>query len=197
MSRNRKPRGSGDPIHGLIVFRAEDETDQLAWRLLNTPEFQGLRRVRQLGFSDFVYPGATHSRFAHSLGAFQTARKLVEIIRRKSDKQDEQRERVALLGALLHDIGHGPFSHAFDAATNKVGLFRKHEDWGADIIREDTAIQRELAKLTPSLPNEIATLLREEEPKDIYATVVTSLRRRPLGLPASGSLHDGGRIRSD
>ena len=51
-----------DPVHGLIVFRENDPLDQLAWALLNTPEFQGLRRIKQLGFCEFVFPGATHTR---------------------------------------------------------------------------------------------------------------------------------------
>ena len=80
-----------DPVHGLIVFGGEDkhrnETDRVAWALLNTREFQRLRRIRQLGFSDLVYPGATHSRFAHSIGVYQTARRLVDVIARQQGEQ--------------------------------------------------------------------------------------------------------------
>jgi len=72
-----------DPVHGLIVFRDNDELDQLAWRLLNTSEFQRLRRIKQLGVSDFVFPGATHTRFAHCVGVFHTARKLADVLKRE------------------------------------------------------------------------------------------------------------------
>ena len=118
-----------DPVHGLIVFgdgndKAQNETDQIAWRLLNTPEFQRLRRIRHLGFSDLVYPGATHSRFAHAVGVYHTARRIVDVIRRclKNQEFDENRTRVALLAALLHDIGHGPLSHVFEHAAQATGL---------------------------------------------------------------------------
>ncbi|MCE2392176.1 MAG: HD domain-containing protein, partial [Proteobacteria bacterium] len=116
-----------DPVHGLIVFgngtdEYQNETDRIAWRLLDTREFQRLRRIRQLGFSDLVYPGATHSRFAHSVGVYHTARNLVEVIRRKREgSHEEGLARVALLAALLHDVGHGPFSHVFEHAASELG----------------------------------------------------------------------------
>ena len=76
-----------DPVHGLIVFGGSgdchrDRTDLIAWDLLNTSEFQRLRRIRQLGFSDLVFPGATHSRFAHSVGVYHMARRLAGVIAR-------------------------------------------------------------------------------------------------------------------
>ena len=168
-----------DPVHGLIVFGGKDrhrsETDRIAWMLLNTREFQRLRRIRQLGFSDLVYPGATHSRFAHSIGVYQTARRLVDVIaRRQGEKHDSDRARVALLAALLHDIGHGPFSHAFEAATTAAGLSRRHEDWSAEIIQGDTEVNRVLRDVDEGLPGKIGTLLKEEDPKDIFAAVVSS-----------------------
>jgi HD superfamily phosphohydrolase len=73
-----------DPVYGLIVFDVEDKPiDCLAWRLIDTPEFQRLRRIRQLGVSEFTFPSAVHTRFAHSIGVFHIARMLVEVIRRE------------------------------------------------------------------------------------------------------------------
>ena len=168
-----------DPVHGLIVFgrsgnRERDETDRIAWDLLNTPEFQRLRRIRQLGFSDLVFPGATHSRFAHSVGVYHTARRLADVIARKRSDYDSDRERVALLAALLHDIGHGPFSHAFELVSASSPR-KTHEDWSADIVRDDTTrVNRLLRSVDERLPDQIGALLKEEEPKDIYATIVSS-----------------------
>ena len=94
-----------DPLYGLIVFGGETdgdarEIDRTAWDLINTPEFQRLRRIRQLGFSEFVYPGATHSRFAHCVGAYHTARGIMGVIRRRHDGQfDAYRARVAMQGS--------------------------------------------------------------------------------------------------
>ena len=169
-----------DPVHGLVVFGDSgdphrDGTDRIAWNLLNTPEFQRLRRIRQLGFSDLVFPGATHSRFAHSIGVYYMARRLAEVIaRRREGGQDPDRERVALLAALLHDIGHGPFSHAFEAATEGLGRTKRHESWSAEIVREDTQVNKVLRGVDEDLPQQIGALLTDEHQTDIYSTIVSS-----------------------
>lgn len=175
---NRETWRIRDPVHGLIVFgdgndKAQNETDRIAWRLLNTPEFQRLRRIRQLGFSDLVYPGATHSRFAHAVGVYYTARQLIDVIRRRLEF-DEERARVALLAALLHDIGHGPFSHVFEHVAHAMNLKKRHEDWSAEIVQGDTEINHVLREVDEALPRQIGTLLKEDNPEDIYAPVVSS-----------------------
>lgn len=163
-----------DPIHGLITFREESETDQLAWRLINTREFQRLRRIRQLGFSELVFPGATHTRFSHCIGVYHTARQLLEVIRRKIKQPDERRVLVASCAALLHDLGHGPFSHTFEGVESKRGAKKRHEDWTAELIRGDTEVRKILNEVDVDLADEIATLLTQREPKDIYAALVSS-----------------------
>ena len=168
-----------DPVHGLIVFGGSgdshrDETDRIAWDLIDTREFQRLRRIRQLGFSDLVFPGATHSRFAHGVGVYHTARLLADVIARQPSRHDPERERVMLLAALLHDVGHGPFSHAFEAAAGAAGKRRRHEDWSIEIVRGDTEVNRVLRNADETLPEQIDDLLMDEVPKDIYAAIVSS-----------------------
>lgn len=79
-----KPQRIRDPLHNLIAFD-EKQFDQALWRVIQTPDFQRLRRIKQLGFSELVYPGATHTRFSHSLGVYHIAKRLLEIIRQKDE----------------------------------------------------------------------------------------------------------------
>jgi HD superfamily phosphohydrolase len=79
MNNEFRPQRIRDPVHNLIEFQA-DEFENAMWRVVETRSFQRLRRVKQLGFSDLVFPGATHSRLAHSVGVFHTARQLMKVI---------------------------------------------------------------------------------------------------------------------
>lgn len=164
-------------MHGLITFRAGDKIDELAWQLINTPEFQRLRRIRQLGVSEFVYPGATHTRFAHCIGVFHVARQLLTIIKREisEEKFDSARAEVAVIAALLHDLGHGPFSHTFEGVRKELGAKKRHEEWTADIIRNPQGrIGPLLRSFRTGFLDEVATLLEAEDPSDIYHAVVSS-----------------------
>src|SRR6266851_10449610 len=158
-----------DAVHGLITFRTGDNRDELAWRLIGTPEFQRLRRIRQLGVSEFVYPGATHTRFAHSIGVFHVARQLLDIIRREitDAKFDKKRADVAVIAALLHDLGHGPFSHTFEGVRRELGVKKRHEEWTAEIIRNpDGQISSLLSSFWTdgTFLEEVADLLEAEDP---------------------------------
>ncbi len=115
-----------DPVHGLIIFDEDIKTDMLAWELIDTPEFQRLRRIRQLGVSEFTFCSAVHTRFAHSIGVFHNARILVGIIQREMARNKQKFNpilaEVALIAALLHDVGHGPFSHTFETVQSSRGV---------------------------------------------------------------------------
>lgn len=168
-----------DPVHGLIVFREDDRLDQLAWKLLDAPEFQRLRRIRQLGVSEFVFPSATHTRFAHCVGVFHTARQLIRIIQREisgiHEIYDAERAEVAVIAALLHDLGHGPLSHTFEGVQKSHGVKMKHEKWSAEVVRNpDGRIRPLLEDHRVGLAEEIAAMLEKEDPDDIYHAVVSS-----------------------
>lgn len=170
-----------DPVHGLISFDKNEPVDQLAWALIDTREFQRLRRIKQLGVSDFVYPGATHTRFAHCIGVFHTARKLIGIIKKEIEAVGEEfnprRAETALIAALLHDLGHGPFSHTFEGVQKARGAKKRHEKWTADIIRNAAGeIQPLLDSFwqDESFCEAVAHLLEVEDPEDIYHAVVSS-----------------------
>src|SRR5436305_1541011 len=105
-----------DPIHDVIAFRPERETDALLFRLLNAVEIQRLRRIRQLGMAHLAYPGADHSRYSHSLGVMETARKILAQLSQSFYIAEADRV-VCLTAALLHDLGHGPFSHVFERVS--------------------------------------------------------------------------------
>ena len=98
-----------DPVHGFITIPHE-----LVFDLIEHPWFQRLRRIKQLGFSEYVYPGAIHTRFHHALGAFHLMRKALAALKSKGQAISEEEELGACLAILLHDIGHGPFSHTLE-----------------------------------------------------------------------------------
>src|SRR5881392_3431569 len=93
-----------DPVHDVIAFRTDRPVDALLFRLINANEFQRLRRIRQLGMASLAYPGADHSRYSHSLGVMETARQMLEHLRR-FHAIDESEETICLVASLLHDLG--------------------------------------------------------------------------------------------
>lgn len=177
MPRER-PQRIRDPLHNLIVF-GTGEFEHTLWRVLQTRPFQRLRRIRQLGFSDLVYPGATHSRFAHSVGVFHTARILMRIIeghiKDKGLQFSEHNQQVALAAALLHDIGHGMHSHAFEDIGKKQNLTMAHHEHVTKLLIQDSEITGVLCdKLGSGFANDVATLFESKTPKNLYAAVVSS-----------------------
>jgi uncharacterized protein len=126
------------PVHDLISFKRNRDEDRIIWGLLQTPAVQRLRRIKQLGFSEFVYPGATHTRFSHVLGAMQMARRMLDVFQKNNafgEVHDLDNERRATLAAaLLHDVGHGPFSHVFEEVCDALGIQKKHEAYTLEFI---------------------------------------------------------------
>lgn len=132
------------PVHGFINLNSWER------EIVSQPAFQRLRRIRQLAWTDEVYPGAMHTRFEHSLGVMHTASMLYSAIRQRSSEvlttdlgyKDEGLDRdlqLVRLAALLHDLGHSPFSHAAEELfpLQKNGKRYKHEHYSAAIVRSE------------------------------------------------------------
>lgn len=98
-----------DPIYGLISFPHD-----VLYDIIDHPYFQRLRRISQMGLSTYVYPGANHSRFSHALGALHLMTTALDVLKSKGVHISEEESLGACLAILLHDIGHGPFSHALE-----------------------------------------------------------------------------------
>jgi HD superfamily phosphohydrolase len=146
-----------DPVHDVVAFEIDRPLDALLFRLLNAAEFQRLRRILQLGMAHLAYPGATHSRYSHSLGVMQTARQILSHLERAVAVSEEDRT-VCLVSALLHDLGHGPFSHVFERVS---GI--SHERLTQRLIQDpDSDVHRILWQYDRVLPEKVVTFLRGE-----------------------------------
>jgi len=145
-----------DAVHELIAFRTDDTTDALLFRLINAVEFQRLRRIRQLGMASLTYPGADHSRYSHSIGVMETARKIAERLSTQVTINDYDR-RVFLCAALLHDLGHGPFSHVFERVTGV-----NHELLTARVIQDpESEIHQLLIQVDTTLPEDVVAVIQK------------------------------------
>lgn len=109
MNQINKLKILNDPIYGFISI-----PNPFIYDLIQHPYFQRLRRISQMGLSYLVYPGAHHTRFHHALGCMHIMQKAIEVIRFKGVSISEDEENALLVAILLHDIGHGPFSHAME-----------------------------------------------------------------------------------
>src|SRR5215204_1079407 len=103
-----------DSVHNIIRLKTDSPEGSLIARLVDSREFQRLRRVRQLGLAYFAYQTAEHSRFTHSLGAFHLATRILRRLSRRYEISDDDQLAVRV-AALLHDIGHGPFSQVIES----------------------------------------------------------------------------------
>lgn len=152
-----------DAIHDYI------HVDHLIiWRLINSKEMQRLRRIKQLGGTYQVFQSAEHSRFVHSLGVYQVVRRMLETECLTNTLSDYDKLCVMCAG-LLHDIGHGPFSHSFE------GVFEEnHEDMTVRMILEKSEVHDILVSLYKQLPQDVASIIQHTHPNRILIQMVSS-----------------------
>jgi HD superfamily phosphohydrolase len=142
-----------DPLHGAIRLDRNDPAEAMAMDLIDTAPFQRLRRIRQLGTAFLTFQGAESSRFTHSLGVLHLARRALQHLERHQPCLAEQRPAL-YAAALLHDVGHGPFSHS---GEEMYGM--RHESWSGRLIRDHPALRDRLEDQRPGLSMEVADLL--------------------------------------
>ena len=152
-----------DPIHGYIHV-----DEQVIWDCINAKEFQRLRRIHQLGGDFQVYHTAEHTRFSHSLGVYEIVRRMVGEIPHLKESLNEYEKVTAMLAGLLHDIGHGPFSHAFEGISAL-----KHEEYTVKIILENSEIHHILEAVDPNLPKDVASIITYQHPKECMNQLVS------------------------
>lgn len=154
-----------DPVHRYVHVR-----DALIWDLINAREFQRLRRIRQLGTSYVTFHGAEHSRFNHSLGVYEIMRRVLSNFNRRSNFSITEEERLLCLSAaLLHDIGHGPFSHSFEKVFHT-----DHEEWTQRILTGDTQVNAVLRRVSDDFPVKVAQMIGKTYPNKLLVSLISS-----------------------
>jgi HD superfamily phosphohydrolase len=164
-----------DAVHGLVSFESEEEL--VVPRLMDTPEMQRLRRIRQLGVASYAFPGAEHTRFAHAIGAAHVMKLLLARLRHIHgelpfwQQVTSERAQDALAAAFLHDAGHGPLSHLFEDAIPGTA---HHEEWTERIVLDpSTGVNQVLVSIDPHMPERVAALVRGEHPLPYLARAVS------------------------
>jgi len=157
-----------DPIHHDIVLDSNNRAENLILKLIDTPEFQRLRRVHQFGISNLTFLGSEHSRFTHSVGVMHIASRLYEQLAEKAPGLSEFQPLI-MASALLHDVGHGPYSHV----TEKIVGYN-HEDWSRRIITENTGITETLKEFDKNLPEQVEAVLKKTFKPHYLSDIVSS-----------------------
>ena len=153
-----------DPVHGYIRVELK-----VIWDCINSAWFQRLRRIRQLGGANMVYHCAEHTRFSHSLGVYEGVRRMVSEVPDIVAALSERDKVVVMAAGLLHDLGHGPYSHAFESVTNTA-----HEEYSCRIIEEDTEVTRILNNAAPGMAKEVADVIRHTGRNPLLSQIVSS-----------------------
>jgi uncharacterized protein len=158
-----------DPVHNIIALDSDRPSDRLLIALIDTPEFQRLRRIKQLGLALYTYQGAEHSRFTHSLGVMHVMTRILAMLQQENDL-DPQVALTARVAALLHDVGHGPFSHVIEKVTAT-----KHEAWTARIITDpNTTINQVLTAYQANLPDDLIATYQHQYVAPFASQLVNS-----------------------
>ena len=153
-----------DPVHGYIHVEL-----QVVWDCINSSWFQRLRRIRQLGGANMVYHSAEHTRFAHSLGVYEIVRRMVTEIPDIMASLNEDEKVTVMLAGLLHDIGHGPYSHSFESVTST-----SHETYTCRIIEENTEITQILERTRKGLSRDVADVIRHKSSNPLLSQMISS-----------------------
>jgi uncharacterized protein len=153
-----------DPVHRYVHVQ-----DKVIWDLVGTKEFQRLRRIKQLGTTFLTFHGAEHSRFNHSLGVYEIVRRIIDDVFQGRPEWNDDDRLLTLCAALLHDLGHGPFSHAFE----KVFDF-DHEDFTRAIILGDTEVNKVLTQVSPDFPQKVAEVIEKTSEKKLVVSLISS-----------------------
>ncbi|GIN40265.1 MULTISPECIES: HD domain-containing protein [Heyndrickxia] len=153
-----------DPVHRYVHVR-----DKVIWDLIATKEFQRLRRIRQLGTTYFTFHGAEHSRFNHSLGVYEIIRRIIDDVFDGRPEWDPEDRLLTLCAALLHDLGHGPFSHSFEKVFHL-----DHEEFTQDIIVGNTEVNAILSKVNADFPTKVAEVIAKTYENKLIVSLISS-----------------------
>ena len=155
-----------DPVHTYIHV-----DHQVIYDLINTKEFQRLRRIKQLGTSGYTFHGGEHSRFSHCLGAYEIARRITKIFDEKYlQTWDNHESLLVMVTALLHDVGHGAYSHSFERLFDT-----DHEEITRQIITSpETEINRVLTQVSPYFPEKVASVINHTYPNKQVVQLISS-----------------------
>ena len=164
MEKFKEAKVMRDPIHNYIKVELP-----VVWDLINTKEFQRLRRIHQLGGAYLVFHTSEHSRFGHSLGVYEIVRRMVNEVYDLCEQLSEQEKLVVMIAGLLHDLGHGPFSHAFETIYPI-----NHEELTIAIITGNSEINQVLRFYDETLPEEVALVIQHQHPNKLLTQLISS-----------------------
>ncbi|WP_066073684.1 HD domain-containing protein [Neobacillus soli] len=153
-----------DPVHRYVHVR-----DRVIWDLIGTKEFQRLRRIKQLGTAFLTFHGAEHSRFNHSLGVYEIVRRIIDDVFAGRPEWNNDERLLTLCAALLHDLGHGPFSHSFEKVFDL-----DHEEFTGKIVLGDTEVNKVLLRVSPDFPTQVAEVIAKTSEKKLVISLISS-----------------------